>query len=149
MLYNNNPRINLFLHYFEIELKRRKENEIKEPFLHYKLLKLIIKTFDLESFIKLDNLLEQYEILKRENHNNGEHEDSDNSEQEDESDDSENENKPLSYNMVQWFGTIINKDYSDYQDIINYLFYKYEHQLEPYVNYYKLKLLNQKSAKNY
>ncbi|EAL69158.1 hypothetical protein DDB_G0276409 [Dictyostelium discoideum AX4] len=149
MLYNNNPRINLFLHYFEIELKFRKTNEVKEPFLDYQLLKLIIKTFDLESFIKLDNLLQQYEIhLKRENHNvvNGE--------QEDANDDGEHVNsitkqldeygKPLSTNMVEWFGTIIYKDYSDYQDIINHLFDKYKHQLEPYVIYYKLKLLNQK-----
>ncbi|KAM9966183.1 hypothetical protein ACTFIR_006377 [Dictyostelium discoideum] len=147
----NNPRINLFLHYFEIELEFRKTNEIKEPFLDYQLLKLIIKTFDLESFIKLDNLLQQYEIyLRREIHNVV------NSEQEDTSDDSEHENsitkeldeyvKPLSTNMVEWFGTIIYKDYSDYQDIINYLFNKYKHQLEPYINYNKLKLLNQKSG---
>ncbi|KAM9946080.1 hypothetical protein ACTFIT_004372 [Dictyostelium discoideum] len=150
MLYNNNnnPRINLFLHYFEMELEKRKTNEIKKPFLDYKLLKLIIKTFDLESFIKLDNLLQKYEIyLRRDIHNvvNGE--------QEDANDDGEHVNsitkqldeygKPLSTNMVEWFGTIIYKDYSDYQDIINHLFNKYKHQLEPYIYYYKLKLLNQ------
>ncbi|KAM9964694.1 hypothetical protein ACTFIW_004469 [Dictyostelium discoideum] len=153
MLYNNNPRINLFLHYFEIQLKFKKTNEIKEPFLDYKLLKLIIKTFDLESFIKLDNLLEQYEIyLRRENHNvvNGEQEDANNGEYENSITKELDEYvKPLSSNMVEWFGTIIYKDYSDYQDIINYLFGKYKHQLEPYVIYYKLKLLNQKFDYDY
>ncbi|KAN0003968.1 hypothetical protein ACTFIZ_010125 [Dictyostelium cf. discoideum] len=150
LLYNYNPRINLFFHYFEIELRKRKANEIKEPFLDYQLLKLIIKTFDLESFIKLDNLLQQYEFYLRENPNvNSEQEGANN-------DDGEQKNsiikeldeychKPLSTNMVEWFGTIIYKDYSDYQDIINYLFNKYNHQLKPYINYYKLKLLNQKS----
>ncbi|KAM9966182.1 hypothetical protein ACTFIR_006376 [Dictyostelium discoideum] len=38
--------------------------------------------------------------------------------------------KRLSSNMVEWFGRIINKDFSDYPDIINYLFNKYKHQLE-------------------
>ncbi|KAM9981757.1 hypothetical protein ACTFIY_004053 [Dictyostelium cf. discoideum] len=66
---NNNPRINLFLHYFELELKYNKENDYKEPYLECYQLKLIIKTFDLQSFIKLDNLLQQYEIYFRgENH---------------------------------------------------------------------------------
>ncbi|EAL71739.1 hypothetical protein DDB_G0271218 [Dictyostelium discoideum AX4] len=130
MLDYNNPRVNLFLHYFEIELKFRKENKIKKPFLKYQLLKLIIKTFDLESFIKLDNLLQQYE-------------------QEDANDDGGHENiigsidkyrsyryyvKPLASNMVEWFGIIVYKDYSDYQDIINYLFNKYKSQLKPYNN---------------
>ncbi|KAN0003950.1 hypothetical protein ACTFIZ_010111 [Dictyostelium cf. discoideum] len=55
----NNPRINLFLHYYEIELKSGMEIIFGKPFLDHKLLKLIIKTFDLESFIKLDNLLHQ------------------------------------------------------------------------------------------
>ncbi|KAN0003983.1 hypothetical protein ACTFIZ_010145 [Dictyostelium cf. discoideum] len=133
---NNNPRINLFLHYFEMLLKYRKENEIKVPFLEYYLLKLIIKTFDLESFIKLDNLLQQY--LTRGNHNgNGSNyrifKELDLSK------------KPLSSNMVEWFGIIINKDFSYYQDIINYLFKKYKHQLEPFINYYKY--LNEKSLK--
>ncbi|EAL71761.1 hypothetical protein DDB_G0271262 [Dictyostelium discoideum AX4] len=94
MLDYNNPRVNLFLHYFEIELKFRKKNKIKKPFLKHQLLKLIIKTFDLESFIKLDNLLQQYE-------------------QEDANDDGGHENiiingsygyvKPLASNMVEWF----------------------------------------------
>ncbi|KAM9956433.1 hypothetical protein ACTFIR_003149 [Dictyostelium discoideum] len=129
LLDNNNPRINLFLHYFEMELKKREANEIKEPFLKYQLLKLIIKTFDLESFIKLDNLLQQYEIhFKSENHNVV------NIEQEDANDHGNYakinpskgrfKEKPLSSNMAEWFGTIIHKDYSDYQDIINYLFNK-------------------------
>ncbi|KAM9972659.1 hypothetical protein ACTFIR_012026 [Dictyostelium discoideum] len=179
----NNPRVNLFLHYFEIELKFRKKNKIKKPFLKYQLLKLIIKTFDLESFIKLDNLVQQYEVcLKRKNHidgeqehtNNSDKEDENNSEQEDENnsgqddennseqedadDDGRHENiiinglygyvKPLASNMVEWFGIIVYKDYSDYQDIINYLFNKYKPQLKPYVNYYKLKHLNQKSDRN-
>ncbi|KAM9951379.1 hypothetical protein ACTFIT_002057 [Dictyostelium discoideum] len=97
MLDYNNPRVNLFLHYFEIELKFRKKNKIKKPFLKHQLLKLIIKTFDLESFIKLDNLLQQYE-------------------QEDANDDGGHENiiingsygyvKPLASNMVEWFGII-------------------------------------------
>ncbi|KAM9966187.1 hypothetical protein ACTFIR_006381 [Dictyostelium discoideum] len=153
MLYNNNPRINLFLHYFEIQLKFKKTNEIKEPFLDYKLLKLIIKTFDLESFIKLDNLIQQYEIyLRRENNNvvNGEQEDTNDGEYENSiTKELDEYGKPLSSNMVEWFGTIIYKDYSDYQDIINYLFGKYKHQLEPYVIYYKLKLLNQKFDYDY
>ncbi|KAM9968103.1 hypothetical protein ACTFIW_002536 [Dictyostelium discoideum] len=130
LLDNNNPRINLFLHYFEMELKNREANEIKEPFLKYQLLKLIIKTFDLESFIKLDNLLQQYEIhFKSENHNVV------NIEQEDANDlvkyaiSNPFKEKPLSSNMAEWFGTIIHKDYSDYQDIINYLFNKYKPQL--------------------
>ncbi|KAN0003970.1 hypothetical protein ACTFIZ_010127 [Dictyostelium cf. discoideum] len=151
---NNNPRINLFLHYFEIELKFRKEKKIKVPFLKYKLLKLIIKTFDLESFIKLDNLLQQHgSYFKRKNNNivNSEQEDSNDSEQEyandsEQEDEDENDSekeidyhereyingwqKPLSTNMVEWFGRIKNKDYSDYPDIINYLFNKYKHQLK-------------------
>ncbi|EAL69197.1 hypothetical protein DDB_G0276487 [Dictyostelium discoideum AX4] len=80
---NNNPRINLFFHYFEMELvEKKKINQIKEPFLNFKLLKLIIKTFDLESFIKFDSLLQQHEFnLKRKNHNvvNGEQEDANDS----------------------------------------------------------------------
>ncbi|KAM9964695.1 hypothetical protein ACTFIW_004470 [Dictyostelium discoideum] len=123
---NNNPRINLFLHYFEIELEYRMRNNHKEPFLNYKLLKLIIKTFNLESFIKLDNLLEQYENYLREN---GYH-----------FGNLKIKEKSVSINMVQWFGTIIYKDYSDYQGIINYLFNKYEHQLYPYIIYFKYKL---------
>ncbi|KAM9964690.1 hypothetical protein ACTFIW_004465 [Dictyostelium discoideum] len=148
ILYNNDPRINLFLYYFEMKLKYREANKIKEPFLHYKLLKLIIKTFDLESFIKLDNLLEQYEIYLRKKNDNfvgGEQENVNNTLLREES----YGGKPLSSNMVEWFGRIINKDFSGYQDIINYLLNKYKHQLEPYVNYYKLKLLNQKSSKNH
>ncbi|KAM9964692.1 hypothetical protein ACTFIW_004467 [Dictyostelium discoideum] len=144
----NNPRINLFLNYFEIQLEFRKTYEIKQPFLDYKLLKLIIKIFDLESFIKLDNLLQQYEIYLIENNNvvNSEQDDTNDSEHKNSITKKLNEyRKPLSTNMVEWFGTIIYKDYSDYQDIINYLFNKYKHQLEPYINYYKLKLLNQKS----
>ncbi|KAN0003969.1 hypothetical protein ACTFIZ_010126 [Dictyostelium cf. discoideum] len=155
----NNPRINLLLHYFEMELEFRKTNEIKEPFLDYQLLKLIIKTFDLESFIKLDNLLQQFGFyFKRENHNvvNDEQEDANDDGEQECPNNSEHENsitkeldeyvKPLSNNMVEWFGTIIYKDFSDYQNIINYLFNKYKDQLEPYINYNKLKLLNQKSA---
>ncbi|KAM9966192.1 hypothetical protein ACTFIR_006386 [Dictyostelium discoideum] len=133
---NNSPRINLFLHSFEIELKRRKENHYKIPFLEYYLLELIIKTFDLESFIKLDNLLQQYEIgLTRENHNG-------NCPNKRIFNELDLSYKPLSYNMVEWFGIIIYQDFSDYQDIINYLFNKYKHQLEPYIIYYKLKLNN-------
>ncbi|KAM9966218.1 hypothetical protein ACTFIR_006413 [Dictyostelium discoideum] len=136
MLYNNNPRISLFFHYLGMELEKRKTNQTKEPFLNYKLFKLIIKTFDLESFIKFDNLLQQHEFnLKRKNLNG---------EQEDSSDDAKNKNltikelynnweKPLlSSNMVEWIGEIIIKDYLDYQDIINYLFKKYRHQLGPH-----------------
>ncbi|EAL69155.1 hypothetical protein DDB_G0276403 [Dictyostelium discoideum AX4] len=148
MLDNNNPRITLFLHYLEMELEKRKTNQIKEPFLNYQIFKLIIKTFDIESFIKFDNLLQQNEFhIIRENHNvvNGEQEnanDSRDGEQNDISDHGEHENltikelfcngeKPLlSSNMVEWLGEIIiHKDYSDYKDIINYLFKKYEHQL--------------------
>ncbi|KAM9966217.1 hypothetical protein ACTFIR_006412 [Dictyostelium discoideum] len=152
MLYNNIPRINLFLHYFEIELEKRKTNQTKEPFLDYKIFKLIIKTFDLESFIKFDNLLQQHEFnLRRDNHNvvNGEQEDSSDDDDDDDdelneaNDDGEHENlttkelynnweKPLlSSNMVEWIGEIINKGYTDYYDIMNYLFKKYEHQLGP------------------
>ncbi|KAM9966188.1 hypothetical protein ACTFIR_006382 [Dictyostelium discoideum] len=113
MLDNNNPRINLFLHYFEIELEYRMHNNHKEPFLDYKLLKLIIKTFDLESFIKLDSLLKQYENYLRENgcFKNLKIK--------------EKSKKPLSNNMVEWLDTIIYKDYSDYQDIINYVLNKH------------------------
>ncbi|KAM9981756.1 hypothetical protein ACTFIY_004052 [Dictyostelium cf. discoideum] len=50
--------------------------------------------------------------------------------------------KPVSSNMVEWFGIIIYKDFSDYPDIINYIFKKYKHQLEPYIILYKLKLNN-------
>ncbi|KAM9981627.1 hypothetical protein ACTFIY_003918 [Dictyostelium cf. discoideum] len=156
LLDNNKPRINLFLHYFEMELEKRKTNEIKEPFLDYKLLKLIIKTFDLESFTKLDYLLQIYEIyLKEENPNNvlnGEQEDANDSHGEQSNSitkELDEYDKPLSNNMVEWFGTIIYKDYSDYQDIINYLFNKYKHRLEPYVIYYRLKLLNQKFGYDY
>ncbi|KAM9964677.1 hypothetical protein ACTFIW_004451 [Dictyostelium discoideum] len=138
MLDNNNPRINLFLHYFEIQLKYEKEKSYKEPFLEFYLLELIIKTFDLESFIKLDNLLQQYEIyLTRENHDGNSSNKSIFKELEE-----RYWRKPLSYNMVEWFGIIIYQDFSDYQDIINYLFNKYKHQLEPYIIYYKLKLNN-------
>ncbi|KAN0003971.1 hypothetical protein ACTFIZ_010128 [Dictyostelium cf. discoideum] len=177
---NNNPRINLFLHYFEIELKFRKEKKNQ------------------------NNLLQQYGFyFKRENNNivNSEQEDSNDSEQEyandseqeDSNDDSEQEYannseqeyandceqeyanddseqeyannseqeyandseqedndendseqeigyhereyingcwQPLSNNMVEWLGRIKNKDYSDYPDIIIYLFNKYKHQLK-------------------
>ncbi|KAM9964691.1 hypothetical protein ACTFIW_004466 [Dictyostelium discoideum] len=127
MLYNNNQRINLFLHYFEIKLKRRKTKGIIKPFLPYKLLKLIIKTFDLESFIKLDNLLQQYEINLKRDVVNSEEKDANNLLLREER---YMDGKPLSSNMVEWFGRIINKDYSDYPDIINYLFNKYKHQLE-------------------
>ncbi|KAM9966194.1 hypothetical protein ACTFIR_006388 [Dictyostelium discoideum] len=186
LLDRNNPRINLFLHYFEVIFIKKKKT-IK-PFLDYKLLKLIIKTFDLESFIKLDNLFKKYrKYLRRENNNvvNVEYVNSDikvtpedililssnilelsdinkedaneEGEQEDANDDGEHENiiikqlekcywrKPLSINMVEWFGIIIYKDFSDYPNIINYLFNQYKHKLEPYINLFKLKLLNQKS----
>ncbi|EAL69233.1 hypothetical protein DDB_G0276559 [Dictyostelium discoideum AX4] len=141
MLDNNNPRINLFLHYFEIQLKYKNENDFKGPFLNYKLLKLIIKTFDLESFIKLDSLLE--------NHNgNCEQEGSNNRILSELEKFYFNWKKPLSSNMVEWFGIIVYKDYSDYQDIINYLFNKYKHQLEPYIIYYKLKINNKSITNN-
>ncbi|KAM9981584.1 hypothetical protein ACTFIY_003912 [Dictyostelium cf. discoideum] len=107
---------------------------------------------DLSQFIDstimdIINLFQQHEFnIKRKKHNvvNSEQEDSRDCEQIDASDDCEHENltvkvlyrngeKPLlSSNMVEWLGEIINKDYSDYQDIINYLFKKYGHQLGPY-----------------
>ncbi|KAM9981620.1 hypothetical protein ACTFIY_003939 [Dictyostelium cf. discoideum] len=142
MLDNNNPRINLFLHYFEMELKKRKtSNETKYAFLEFKVLKLIIKTFDLESFIKFEHILQQYQIYlspdidKCSDDINKEYANA--SEQEDTNDDSEHENlvikelggyiKPLSSNLVEWFGKISLKYFSDYPDIFNYLFDKYKY----------------------
>ncbi|KAM9981581.1 hypothetical protein ACTFIY_003903 [Dictyostelium cf. discoideum] len=136
MLDNNNPRINLFLYYFKMQLEFIKTKEIKKPFLDYKLLKLIIKTFDLESFIKLDNLLQQY---------NFNFEDSDNEECQYKN----SKKKPKTSNMVEWFGVNIYKDYSNYPDIINYLKNKYKHQLEPYLEYYKFDRIKQKTFEKY
>ncbi|KAM9967729.1 hypothetical protein ACTFIW_001814 [Dictyostelium discoideum] len=134
LLDHNNPRINLFLHYFENELKFRKDNGLKEPFLEYNVLKLIIKTFDLESFIKLDTLLESH-------NGNDEQEGSNNNRVLNELKNCYSD-KPLSSNMIVWFGLIIYKNFSDYQDIIDYLFKKYKHQLEPFIMFYKSKPKN-------
>ncbi|KAM9976633.1 hypothetical protein ACTFIR_010476 [Dictyostelium discoideum] len=134
LLDHNNPRINLFLHYFENELKFRKDNGSKKPFLEYNVLKLIIKTFDLESFIKLDTLLESH-------NGNDEQEGSNNNRVLNELKNCYSD-KPLSSNMIEWFGLIIYKNFSDYQDIIDYLFKKYKHQLEPFIMFYKSKPKN-------
>ncbi|KAM9942988.1 hypothetical protein ACTFIT_006384 [Dictyostelium discoideum] len=134
LLDHNNPRINLFLHYFENELKFRKENRLKKPFLEYNVLKLIIKTFDLESFIILDTLFESH-------NGNDEQEGSNNNRVLNELENCYSD-KPLSSNMVEWFGIIIYKNFSDKQDIIDYLFKKYKHQLEPFIMFYKSKPKN-------
>ncbi|EAL69154.1 hypothetical protein DDB_G0276401 [Dictyostelium discoideum AX4] len=141
MLDNNNPRINLFLYYFKMQLEFIKTNEIKEPFLHYKLFKLIIKTFDLESFIKLDNLLQQYNFYFKK--------DEDSDEEECEYKNSKKKPKTSTSNMVEWFGVNIYKDYSDYPDIINYLYSKYSLQLEPYLEYYAFDRIKQKTFEQY
>ncbi|EGC33780.1 hypothetical protein DICPUDRAFT_154093 [Dictyostelium purpureum] len=148
LLEHDPPRINLFINLFKkyLEYKKANPTPTKKDYNSFttKQLKLMIHTFDIESFIQLEDILNTYgdkpdqsiyilyeEVSEiKQNH-------------------SVRELYQKYYcsnaNIVDWFGSILYNDYS-HNSIANYLLNKYSDQLKIYLDYYiitdKIKTIN-------